>query len=169
MVLLKVVFLDVDGVLNYAGCREKFGHLLGVEDECVKRLQKIVFSQEPHAQIVLTSSWKTLWNNQPVSSNEIDPMAKYLVDKLHKFGMHIADRTEEKNPMQRGMGIQGWLRKVHDVEGWVVLDDEVFYDYEERGIIPHLVKTSFSIGITDSHVDEAIRILNGEPKVAKEK
>ena len=159
---MKLVFLDVDGVLNYSGCREKVGGLLGVDDKCVERLAKIVFSCEPRASIILTSSWKTFWDNQPMNSTDLDPMAKYLTEKLQKYGMHLTGRTEEKNPAQRGMGILGWIRKVGDVDGWVVLDDDVFSDYEERGIMPHLVKTSFGIGLSDTGVEKAIKILNGE-------
>ena len=160
---MKVVFLDVDGVLNYAGCKEKYHHFLGVEDECVERLAEIVFSCSPPALIVLTSSWKTLWDNQPINSKELDPMAKYLVEKLKKKGLHLADRTDEKDPSKRGLGIKGWLKKSgSDIDGWVVLDDEVFSDYEERGIMPHLAKTSFGVGLSDKGVEKAIKILRGE-------
>ena len=159
---MNVVFLDVDGVLNYSGCREKYGEYLGVDNECVDRLAQIVFSVSPPAAIVLTSSWKELWDNQPIKSTEIDPMAKYLVEKLKAKGLHLTDRTEEKNPMLRGLGIKGWIRKVGDIENWVVLDDEIFTDYESRGIIPHLVKTSFGVGLSDKGVEKAIKILRGE-------
>ena len=159
---MKVVFLDVDGVLNYESCHDKFGEYLGVVDECVARLAEIVFSCSPPAAIVLTSSWKELWDHQPINSKELDPMAKYLVDKLRKHGLHLTARTEEKNPMQRGMGIQGWMRKVGNIDGWVVLDDEVFGDYEERGIMSHLVKTSNGVGLSDRGVEKAIKILRGE-------
>lgn len=160
---MKAVFLDVDGVLNYSGCKERFGEYLGVEDECVVRLSEIVHSCSPPAAIVLTSSWKELWDHHPINSKEIDPMAKYLVEKLKKQGLHLTDRTDEKNPMQRGMGIKGWLRKVgSDIDSWVVLDDEVFPDYEERGIMDHLVKTSFGVGLSDRNVEKAIKILRGE-------
>ena len=161
---MKYVFLDVDGVLNYSGCTERICGMLGVVDECVQRLAEIVFSCSPQACIVLTSSWKECWDHQPINSTELEPMAKYLVDKLKAYGMHLCGRTEEKNPMDRGLGIQAWLRKVgrDEVDGWVVLDDEIFPDYEERGIIPHLVKTSFGIGLTDRGVEKAIKILRGE-------
>ena len=159
---MNVVFLDVDGVLNYSGCRERFGEYLGVEDECVDRLAEIVFSCSPPAAIVLTSSWKELWDNQPVNSKELDPMALYLVNKLKAKGMHLTDRTEEKNPMQRGLGIIGWIRKAHEVDHWVVLDDEIFPDYKERGVMDHLVKTSFGVGLSDKGVEKAIKILRGE-------
>ena len=159
---MKFVFLDVDGVLNYDGCKEMIGEYIGIDDKLVDKLAEIVFSCSPPASIVLTSTWKECWDHQPINSEELDPMAKYLVEKLRKRGLRLTGRTEEKNPAQRGLGIQGWLRKVGNVDGWVVLDDEIFSDYEERGIIPHLVKTSFGIGLTDHGVEKAIKILRGE-------
>lgn len=159
---MKVVFLDVDGVLNYSGCKETFHGFLGVTDEGLDRLAEIVFSCSPPAAIVLTSSWKTFWDNQPINSDSLDPMALYLIERLKSRGLHLTDRTQEKNPHDRGLGIKGWLRKVPDIESWVVLDDEVFPDYEKYGIGPHLVKTSFGIGLTDHSVEKAIGILRGE-------
>ena len=159
---MNVVFLDVDGVLNYARCAETYHGLLGVTDEGLDRLAEIVFSSSPPAAIVLSSSWKQLWDNQPINSNSLDPMAIYLIERLKSRGMHITDRTQEKNPMDRGMGIRGWIRKVGGVERWVVLDDEVFPDYDKYDIKSHLCKTSFEAGLTDYDVEKAIRILRGE-------
>jgi hypothetical protein len=46
------------------------------------------------------------------------------------------------------------------------LDDEIFPDYEEYGIMPHLVKTSFyDGGLKEKHVELAIKILNKGEKV----
>lgn len=158
---MKFVFLDIDGVLNYTGCRERIGDYTGVDDSRVELLAEIVYSCNPEARIVLTSTWKECWDRQPINSKELDPMAKYLVEKLRKCGLHLTGRTEEKNLMQRGLGIQGWLRKVGNVDEWVVLDDEIFPDYEERGIIPHLVRTNGNAGLTDNEVEKAIKILRG--------
>lgn len=159
---MKVVFLDVDGVLNYSGCKEKYNGLLGVTDEGLDRLAEIVFSCSPPAAIVLTSSWKAFWDNRPMKSKGLDPMALYLIERLKSRGLHLTDRTQEKTPSDRGMGIKGWLRKVSDIDAWVVLDDDVFPDYGKYDIGPHLVKTSFDLGLTDQSVEKAIRILHGE-------
>ena len=155
---MNVVFLDVDGVLNYDGCKDKFGHYIGVDDALVERLARIVKSA--NAQIVLTSSWKELWL-EDMPPGEIHPMAKYLLEKLKKQGLHIADRTDD-NGWDRGKGIRKWMRHVSisNIDGWVVLDDEIFRDYESEGIVPHLVRTNFCCGLTDADVDLAIKILN---------
>lgn len=156
---MKVIFLDVDGVLNYRGCKEMFNGLYGVDEDRLDKLAEIAHSTK--AAIVLTSTWKQLWDNQPVNSTSLDPMALYLVNKLKSRGLHLTDRTEERDPNQRGHGIKAWLRKVPDIESWVVLDDEVFPDYKECEITKRLVHTSFEHGLTDKHVEKAIKILNG--------
>lgn len=158
---LKFIFLDVDGVLNNDSTRERIGRYKGIEDECVDMLAEIVFSFNPRPRIVLTSSWKNAWDKQPQSIDELDQQARYLLDKLRSRGLGLTGRTEEKDEKQRGQGIQAWLRKVGGSDGWVVLDDGVFPDYEERGIIPHLVRTSGSAGLTHNEVEKAIKILRG--------
>lgn len=156
---MKVIFLDVDGVLNYRGCKEMFNGLYGVDEDRLDKLAEIAHST--NAAIVLTSTWKQLWDNQPVNSTSLDPMAFYLVNKLKSRSLRLTDRTEERDPHQRGHGIKAWLRKVPDIESWVVLDDEVFPDYKECEITKRLVHTSFEHGLTDKHVEKAIKILNG--------
>ena len=155
---MKVVFLDVDGVLNHERCTETIAGYTGVADDLVEKLAKIVHSTG--SQIVLVSSWKTLWDSMPPQNPGLHPMALYLVRKLEKQQLHIADRTEEKTPAYRGHGIRAWIRKVRDVESWVVLDDEIFLDYEECDIMPHLVQTDMEYGLTDADVKKAIEILN---------
>ena len=157
---MNVVFLDVDGVLNYDSCKEKFNGYIGVDDALIERLARIVKSA--NAQIVLVSSWKELWL-EDMPPGEIHPMAKYLLGKLRKQGLHLADRTEDDG-WDRGKGIKKWIRHVSasNINNWVVLDDEVFKDYDSEGIIPHLVKTNYFVGLTDEDVELAIKILNGK-------
>ena len=157
---MRIVFLDVDGVLNHQGCKEKLGGMYGVEDDLLDKLAEIIHSTE--AQLVLTSSWKSFWDNQPINSKGIDPMARYLIERLRSRGLRLIDRTEERDPGLRGHGIKAWLRKVPGITSWIVLDDDVFPDYKECGITPRLVRTSFEHGLTDKHVDKAIKLLLGK-------
>ena len=86
-------------------------------------------------------------------------MAAYLDERLAEEGLRIIDKTEG-SVSDRGHGIVDWLSK-HPVESWVVLDDDIFEDYDECGIMPHLVKTSFyDGGLKDKHVELAITLLN---------
>ncbi len=91
-------------------------------------------------------------------------MADYLDKRLAEEGLKILDKTEG-SVADRGAGIVDWLSE-HPVESWIVLDDEIFPDYEECGIMPHLVKTSFyDGGLKDKHTELAIKILNKGEKL----
>ena len=167
---MNVVFLDVDGVLNCDTTKDKVTdysgtQYMGVEDRLVENLAKII--KATNAEIVLTSTWKTCWDVQ-MPNGEMEPMAKYLVLKLKKQGLHIADRTLDRENGDRGYGIKRWLKRFPEVERWIVLDDQVFLDYETEGILPHLIKTNFSCGLTDENVKEAIDFLT-KPITIKDK
>lgn len=74
--------------------------------------------------------------------------------------MHILDKTRDK-VNDRGHGIQEWLSRHPEADRWVVLDDDIFKDYEECGIMPHLVKTYFGgDGLNADKASAAIKILN---------
>ena len=84
---MKVIFLDVDGVLN----DQMWLHLLmdsEIDEVRVARLAEIVKATD--AKIVLSSSWRVL-------VDELDDTDMYIwddfVNKLRKFGLKIYDRT----------------------------------------------------------------------------
>ena len=56
---MKIIFLDIDGVLNCQKSQSKCGGLIGIDDKKVKVLRKIV--ESTNAKIVLCSSWKSGW------------------------------------------------------------------------------------------------------------
>ena len=154
---MNIIFLDVDGVLNeaYSQSRAPNG-CIGVDDDKVKRLKKIV--DATGAKIVLCSTWKMGWSRDP---ELCDNDAAYLNKKLAREHLRIRDKTEDKIT-DRGHGIINWLAKCAGQHKWIVLDDDIFKDYKECGIMPHLVKTSFALGgLQDEHVEKAIDLLMG--------
>ena len=156
---MKVIFLDVDGVLNCIESKSRCGGYIGIDDVRVKRLKEIV--DKTGAKIVLTSTWKLGWE---VTDKEcMKDGGRYLDRKMKKQKLTILDKTHDQG-WNRGYGIKQYLDS-HIVESWVVLDDEIFKDYEAEGILPHLVKTDFydeNGGIQDDHVKKAIMLLNEE-------
>ena len=155
--MIKVIFLDVDGVLNCNTTRAHIGCCVGVEIAKVKLLKQIV--DATGAKIVLSSSWKSGWSDDP---DECTPEMQYLKRKLRGCGLRIIDITRESNWFYRGWGIKQWCDD-HDVGNFVILDDETF-EFDRRGLMDHLVQTSFYDepgGLQPHHVETAIRILNG--------
>ena len=159
---MKVIFLDVDGVLNCIHSKSRCGGFVGIDNDKVKRLRKIV--EATSAKIVLSSSWKNGWEKR--YKEDQDELANYLDRKLKREGLRIIDKTTESNSSYRGEGIIHWVGE-HDVDTFIMLDDEEF-DYVTCGISSRLVKTSFYDfyddigGLQDNHVELAIALLNTE-------
>jgi len=152
---MKVIFLDIDGVLNFAGTEARApGGCLGIAEPCVKRLRRIV--DNTGAKIVLTSTWKDEWC---FDESSCSAMGIYLVKKLKRHGMHILDKTKD-HVDNRGEGIIEWLQRHDNVRDWIVLDDDTFRDYDRCGIMPRFIHTSFANGLQDEHVQSAIKLLN---------
>ena len=156
---MRIIFLDIDGVLNCSDSKSRCGSFIGIDNKKVKLLKQIVYETE--AKIVLSSSWRTGWDK---NSELCDSHGVYLNNKLRKSNLFILDRT--KSLSCRGEEIKQWIDS-HNVEEWVVLDDEMCRDYKELGILEHLVKTTFygeSGGLRDEHAKQAVKILKGENK-----
>ena len=160
---MKVIFLDVDGVLNCVKTTEKTpSGCTGIESELVRNLAKIV--NETKAILILTSDWKIEW--ETVSSNCSED-AKYLNFKLEEEGLHIVGKTYDDHVYDpflrdRGKGIKKFLAALEAAaEEYVVLDDHIFEDYDSE-LRKHLVKTNSFVGLTDKDAERAIEILDGK-------
>lgn len=156
---MRVIFLDVDGVLNCAYSESRAPHgCLGVDDDKVKVLRKIVDATD--AKIVLVSTWKQSWSKNKECQ---DADANYLDRKLAEEGLYIMDKTTDHID-DRGAGIWRWLEKCDQpIESWIVLDDDIFPDYVALDVIPHHVKTNFGRGgLMEKHISKSVRLLMGE-------
>lgn len=175
---MKVIFLDIDGVLNsqetFRKVREHFDAtgewLVEIDDEMVKRLARIV--RETSAEIVLSSSWRNFFDTRTLTPH--NESAQGLVDSLEKHNLKIISRTGRSSNGNRGDEIKAWLSKHTEVKNFVILDDESsdLQDFVDK----ELVKTSFTApsgmvkdmsdctGLQEKHVIQAIRILNGDDK-----
>jgi orotate phosphoribosyltransferase-like protein len=152
---MKIIFLDVDGVLNSIDSEDHLGAFIGVDYSGVKLLREIV--DKTGAEIVLVSSWKHRWHKTKENQGVL---ANYLDKRLAEENLKIIDKTKD-NITNRGEGIYNWLSVHPEVESWIILDDEIFEDYEQYGCMPYLVKTSFyDGGLKDKHVEQAIALLN---------
>ena len=159
----KIIFLDVDGVLNCVSTKDLIGYYKGIEDKKVDLLKKIV--DATGAKIVLVSTWKECWYKESVLKERQDDCADYLDKKLARASLTIVDKTEDEWS-NRGDGIREYLRHLKwkgiDVSNFVILDDELF-DYKERKLTKYLVQTSYyGGGLKEKHVEHAIEILGGK-------
>ena len=154
---MKVIFLDIDGVLNRIGCKDLIHGIYFVMDEKILLLKEIIEATD--AKIVLSSTWRygiPDVENGVYSENAFDYLA--LEKKLAEFDIEIMSHTPISDPEFRGHEIDEWLQtwKGETIESFVILDDG------DR-MKPHnakLVQTSFMKGLEPKHVKKAINILN---------
>lgn len=146
---MKVIFLDIDGVLNYRGCKDHIGGCRGIERSCVEKLNRLV--EETGAICVLSSTWRTIY--------PLKEMRQFLRDR--GFAGKLVDQTPNFNRSGvRGLEIDAWLKNTNrgeSIESFVILDDNSdMFPWRHR-----LVQTDDELGLTDVDVDRAIDMLNG--------
>lgn len=158
---VKLIFLDIDGVLNCTTTKERCMCFVGIDEEKLPLLKRIV--DESAAKIILTSSWKENWYKNPFYKNKQDELASYLDEKLNKYGLKVFDKTFEDNPYHRGEGILNYLLYLNHygvkISSFAILDDMTF-DFRLRGFANYLVKTTMNSGLTEVEVNRALQILN---------
>lgn len=155
---MKVIFLDIDGVLNNAFSKSKSATgCKGIDDDKLNLLKQIV--DGTGAKIVLTSTWKVDWYRGEYDDLPSD--GRYMVDKFKEVGLYIFDKTDDVSWSARGKGVLKYLTKFN-IEQFCIIDDEMF-DFVDCELTPHLVKTVFyslNGGLNEEHVTQAINILN---------
>lgn len=146
----KVIFLDVDGVLNR--CGKSFNDL---EPELVARLVHIV--RETGADVCVSSTWRMfpfLLDGRltpELARHNIFPVGTTPDLCSKKFGGTIWAAST------RGEEIAAWLKDHPQYTQFVILDDNA----DMGDLLPHLVRTDSFTGLEDRHVQEAIHKLKG--------
>lgn len=151
---IKVIFLDVDGVLN----SRRYMVRLNGEFNCVpkykqidpilaKRLNKI--TDATGAYLVLSSTWRILFK-RIVEIRE-------LFAKAGVTGNFLGSTPIDNN--KRGMQIAEWMDKhssIYPIEKFIILDD----DSDMEHLISSLIQTDNRYGLTYSNVNQAIKALS---------
>ena len=156
--LNKLVFLDIDGVLD----TYKSHYML--DPVLMDRLGNIL--GRTGAWIVISSSWRcgnvpetiefmTDYDNPRVGSNPF-PFTDRIVGITPILYSIIDDDIDR--PATRGEEIYAYL-KAHPCDNYVILDDCDEMQGDQR---LHLVLVNDEIGLTDHDVEKAVSILNQE-------
>ena len=113
---MKVIFLDVDGVLNSEDDlmvyrkKNNINHCIlyaEVEDRPLKLLKEIV--DNTSAKIVVSSSWRIGCERSGQESIFGNSLFMKLQTRLKEYGMDIYDITPSITKFQRGDEIKAWM------------------------------------------------------------
>jgi hypothetical protein len=155
-VCVKVLFLDIDGVLNstpfldsiretddrvFAGHESDRWWLTMIDGAAAERICRIVSATG--CMVIVSSSWRRSM-----------PLAQ-LRRILAVHSIAIAGITPAIQECQRGDEITKWL-DANPTDSYVVIDD---YDDAGNGHEDRFVQTDCFEGLLDSHVERAIEIL----------
>ena len=175
---MKVLFLDIDGVLNsqnwfayrlYCVKNNMVNILMNfvdtddrnikhkltmLDDRAIANLNRII--EETGCKVVLSSSWR--------SSIESENIFTQNLLKLKGFKYEFYDVTPRlwfsDFSIRRGEEIKFWLDKEsekHEIESFVILDDDSDMLPEQMNNFIHI---DGQVGLTDKDVFTAIEILN---------
>ena len=124
---VKVLFLDIDGVVNNARTEKQRGDLICIDSDLASLIRRIV--NNTGCEVVLSSSWR---------------LFKHGRDEIERLVVKCFDITPKlRGP--RGFEIQAWLMSHPEVERYAILDDaDVLPDQRQN-----LFRTSWDVGLTD--------------------
>ena len=162
----KVLFLDLDGVLNTGRwhsqtsrheLQDEYGYTF--DPIAVTNLGKII--DETGAEIVISSSWKSfglseledMWSERGLPGKLIGITPNTVSDEM----LLNVDLDHMEIFSIRGMEIKEWLdTKGKKVSHYAIIDDMDNFLPEQH---PHFVQTNPEVGITEENALHAIKIL----------
>ena len=128
--VLKVLFLDVDGVLNTT----RAGRPMSLSKGCLRRLENVV--EETNCHLVLSSSWR-----------KYDDAFAHLNRVLRYRQMIIISSTPVIHSASRGTEIAVWLNTHRAVERYAIVDDDSDMLHEQ---LPNFFQTDPDHGLSDT-------------------
>lgn len=157
---MRVVFLDMDGVLNSSDYlyvrnrRTKREWKEMIDPAMVALLNRVL--EITGAKVVLSSSWRYRFN----TPEKLEKLRSIL--RSRGFAGELIDRTPlgMEMPPGSGAGVRGievafWLNRHPEVSEYVILDDSDDFP----GLGDRLVRTSWAEGLTAKHAKHAVAIL----------
>lgn len=168
---MKIIFLNIDGVLTYQGYKNKSTDHIDVKK--VNMVKEIC--NKTNAKVVISSSWKGNLSKTPkryytlmdiLSDNGINVVGITPCIPSKYEPVDDCDNTMIDSSIRivygtgRGAEINQWLKEHKNVDSFVIIDDENWYwneyNFEKKWVQP----SWFNGGLNQKHVNDAIKILN---------
>lgn len=150
---MKILFLDIDGVLNSAKYDKSRSENDGnIDPTRLPILKRLVDATD--AKVVLTSTWRKFWEKEESRNTET---GKELNKVFASVGLEIFDKTPIVG--HRKDEILSWLEANPKTEHFCIIDD-IAFGWDE--LSDFVVKTNPLIGrgLEQCHADMAIKILS---------
>ncbi|HEC72062.1 MAG: HAD domain-containing protein [Candidatus Thorarchaeota archaeon] len=159
---MKIIFLDIDGVLVTPGSLRASGGKVfsDFHPPCVACLNEII--KKSNAKIVISSTWR---HGHP----KYFDIRSFLEEQGVKG--EIIGMTRTGDSAHRGIKIMAWLADHSNgfqvknavgqiigsdrIDSYVILDDTLVRPYD------NLVQTDMNDGLNPNHIKKALEILNG--------
>lgn len=159
----KVIFLDIDGVLNseqyfedvyfeYQKTGKKPSHHL-VDSKPLQLLLNYLNNSD--TKLVISSSWR--YSNDPEETIKQFFNFDKNGDNISLLNKFIIGCTPRSREGIRGKEIQWWLDRHPEVSKYVIIDDDNDMLDSQR---KYFVKTSFKTGLLPEHINKVDTILN---------
>ncbi len=178
---MKVVFLDVDGVLNTSKTFERVYQLfkntgkkeIEIDPFRLEYLKRII--DKTNSKIVLSSTWRRFFTKENNKIIPINEKGKLLFDMLNNYNIEIYDILSFDNDINREGLIMDWLSK-NEVDSFIIIDDEpsLFNILLDNLIRTSKVKNNQMLtnmddcfGLCEYHIEEAKEMLKTKVKVKK--
>lgn len=139
---MKVLFLDIDGVVNSRDSTVFKNSLWPLDPYKAFLVGKIQL--DTGCEVVLSSSWR----HHPDGVAQVEERIVKLLDKTPDIPNGI-----------RGNEISQWLREHPEVDRYAILDDDSDMLALQR---PNFFKTTFETGLTDEIAKQVTEHLNAE-------
>ncbi len=149
---MKLIFLDVDGVLNghefQPGAQSNL-----IRPDCVARLNRIL--DATGAKLVISSAWRYM-----IHGGEMTPLGFEYMLRTHGLpaGCVVGFTAKDEAILLRGDQIRGWIdRNGYDYDSWLVIDD---LTVGMERVSHRQIVTDGTKGLQDDDVERAIEMLS---------
>jgi len=152
---MKLIFLDVDGVLNIMSSSyttsyfKPDGSVRYIEDHLVQRLNFLI--EETDSYIVISSSWRL----------DMEDLKVQLEKSNFKYWNRVVGQTDYNNK-HRGEQIMDFLEPYNDISHYVVLEDEIIDVHGDKCTavpLDNIVEVDFKNGLSHQDIEKAKSIL----------
>ena len=142
---MKVLFLDIDGVLNSSATEERvessgpFKGYIGIDAILLSRFKDWLVGKD--LSVVLSSAWRN---------------HEHGLRELRSKGLSWIDVTPNHGRFEdRGLEIEEWMQG-KNIEAFAILDDNMIMLQEQDS---NFVQTDYRIGVTEEDLKKVDKIL----------